>query len=261
MPEPNWTCLHLEREGWVAILILSRPPVNALSREMVGELAAAAGLLAGDSSVSVVVIRSDQSHFCAGADLKERQTIPDGQVSDVVSAIRDCFDAIAHLPQPTIAAVNGSALGGGAELALACDLRIMAEDVHFGFTEVSLGIIPGAGGTQRLPRLIGPSKAKELIFSGRILDSAGCLGYGLADRVVPVKDLEGAGLALARELTANAPLALRAAKQAILQGMDLPMADGLKIEGMAYDSLIHTRDRVEGLKAFMEKRSPDWRGE
>ncbi|MFB0515689.1 MAG: enoyl-CoA hydratase/isomerase family protein, partial [Candidatus Neomarinimicrobiota bacterium] len=157
MADTSWQYLHLEREGWIATLTLSRPPVNALSQDMVRELAEAAKVLAADDGVSVVLIRSDQRHFCAGADLKERSTIPDDQVSAVVGAIRDCFDDLARLPQPTIAAVHGSALGGGVELALACDLRIMADDVRFGFSEVSLGIIPGAGGTQRLPRLIGLS--------------------------------------------------------------------------------------------------------
>lgn len=257
----DWQHLRLERDGWIATLTLSRPPVNALSREMIRELAAAAETLAADESVSVVVIRSDQRHFCAGADLKERETIATSQVSMVVTAIRDCFDAVAHLPQPTVAAVHGSALGGGAELALACDLRIMAEDVRFGFSETSLGIIPGAGGTQRLPRLIGLSKAKELIFSARILDSAGCLELGLADRVVPRIDLHSAAESYAEELARNAPLALRAAKQAIIQGLERLMVGGLKAEGDAYDSLIPTRDREEGIKAFLEQRQPKWRGE
>jgi len=256
----NWQHLRLDRTGWVATLILSRPPVNALSREMVRELAAAAEALAADESVSMVVIRSDQRHFCAGADLKERGVIAPDQVSAVVAAIRDCFDAVAHLPQPTIAAVHGSALGGGAELALACDLRIMAEDVRFGCSETSLGIIPGAGGTQRLPRLIGLSKAKELIFSARILESAGCLELGLANRVVPADNLHQAAQDYAGELARNAPLALRAAKQAIIQGLEHPMTGGLEAEGEAYDSLIHTRDREEGIKAFLEQRQPKWRG-
>jgi len=260
MAAANWKHLRLDRDGWVATLTLSRPPVNALSQELVAELADAVGVLAGHDSVSVVVIRSDQRHFCVGADLKERAAIAPDQVSGAVTAIRDCFDAIARLPQPIIAAVQGSALGGGAELALACDLRVMADDVRFGFSEVSLGIIPGAGGTQRLPRLIGLSKAKELIFSARILDSAQCLELGLADRVVPRAELDQAARSYAGELARNAPLALRAAKQAILQGLERPMDEALKGEGEAYDSLVPTRDREEGLRAFLEKRPPKWRG-
>ncbi|UCD38064.1 MAG: enoyl-CoA hydratase/isomerase family protein [Fidelibacterota bacterium] len=257
---PQWQHLHLGRAGWIATLTLSRPPMNALSREMVKELAKSAEVLAGDEGVSVVLIRSDQRHFCVGADLKEREGIEDEQVTEVVSAIRDCFNAIAHLPQPTIAAVHGSAVGGGAELALACDLRIIAEDARFGFSEVSLGIIPGAGGTQHLPRLIGPSRAKELIFSAKILNGLECREWGLADRVVPAAELDHQAARFAAELSINAPLALRAAKRAILRGLELPWEEALEAEGQAYDGLVSSQDRIEGLKAFLEKRKPGWRG-
>ena len=260
MADSTWQHLRLDRDGWIATLTLSRPPVNALSGDLVRELAAATKVLAGDEGVSVVVLRSDQRHFCAGADLKERETLAADRVSAVVAAIRSCFDGIARLPQPTIVAVNGSALGGGAELALACDLRVMADDVRFGFPEVSLGIIPGGGGTQRLPRIIGPTRAKELIFSARILDGAGCLELGLAERVVPRAELAAAARSYAEELARNAPLALRAAKRAITQGLERPMAEALRQEGEAYDSLIPTRDREEGIRAFMEKRPPGWEG-
>jgi enoyl-CoA hydratase/carnithine racemase len=199
---------------------------------MVGELADAAKELASDDGVSVVLIRSDQEHFCAGADLKERETIHEDQ----------------------------SAVGGGAELALACDLRLLADDVRFGFSEVSLGIIPGGGGTQRLPRLIGLSRAKELIYSARLLDSSECLRLGLADHVVPCSELDQSVVNFAKELARNAPLALRAAKQAIIEGFDLPLVEALKTEGKAYDSLIRTEDREEGIKAFIEKRPPVWKG-
>ena len=256
----SWKNIRLDRDGWIASMILSRPPVNALSRDMVSELTDAAGELARDDSVSVVVIRSGQRHFCAGADLKERKGMPTDQISVMVEAIRQCFDMIARLPQPTIAAVHGSAVGGGAELALACDLRFMAEDVRFGFSEVSLGIIPGGGGTQNLPRLIGLSKAKELIFTARHLDSRECLRMGLADRVVPPPQLDKSVQAFANEIARNAPLALRAAKQAIIEGYDLPMKEALRAERRAYDSLIRTKDREEGIQAFLKKRAPDWTG-
>jgi enoyl-CoA hydratase/carnithine racemase len=256
----NWKHIRLDHDGWIAKLTLSRPPVNALSRDMVGELADAAKELASDDGVSVVLIRSDQEHFCAGADLKERETIHEDQVSAAVNAIRICFEAVARLPQPTVAAVRGSAVGGGAELALACDLRLLADDVRFGFSEVSLGIIPGGGGTQRLPRLIGLSRAKELIYSARLLDSSECLRLGLADHVVPCSELDQSVVNFAKELARNAPLALRAAKQAIIEGFDLPLVEALKTEGKAYDSLIRTEDREEGIKAFIEKRPPVWKG-
>ncbi|UCH09988.1 MAG: enoyl-CoA hydratase/isomerase family protein [Fidelibacterota bacterium] len=252
--------VQLDKVGWIATLTLSRPPVNALSQEMIGELNQAVEALAVDETVSVVVVRSDQPHFCVGADLKERQAVAPNQVASVVSAIRDCFQNLAELPQPTIAAVNGSALGGGAELALACDLRVMDDDVRFGLSETSLGIIPGAGGSQRLPRLIGLSQAKELIFSARTIEAEECLKLGLADRIVPAARLHDAADSFARELARNAPLALRAAKEAIRKGMDLPLAEALDVEARAYAKTIPTRDRVEGIKAFLEKRIPDWEG-
>ncbi|UCH09467.1 MAG: enoyl-CoA hydratase/isomerase family protein [Fidelibacterota bacterium] len=257
----DWNHIRIDRDGWLASLTLSRPPVNALSRDMVGELVDAAEEITGDNGVSVVIIRSDQQQFCAGADLKEREAMQRDQVSGVVESIRHWFDMIARLPQPTIASVHSGAIGGGAELALACDLRLMSDDVRFGFSEVSLGIIPGGGGTQRLPRLIGLSKAKELIFTARLLDSSECLRLGLADRVVPRPDLDQSVAAFAKDLTRNAPLALRAAKRAIIEGYDLPLEKALGSEGQAYDSLIRTKDREEGLKAFLEKRTPLWKGE
>lgn len=257
---PDMEFIRLDTEGWIGTLTLSRPPVNALSQAMVSELTRAASILAAANEISVVVIRSDQRHFCAGADLKERQVLAADKVASVVAAIGDCFRSIAELPQPTIAAINGTASGGGAELALACDLRIMGDDVSFGFSETSLGIIPGAGGTQRLPRLIGLGRAKELIFSARMLDSEECLKLGLANRVVPAAKLHQAATSFARELARNAPLALRAAKEAIRGGMDLTLAEGLDAEARAYAKTVPTRDRMEGLKAFLEKRDPDWSG-
>lgn len=260
MPNRDWKFLQLDTTDRIATLTLSRTPVNALSQAMITELTQAAETLAAEDEISVVVMRSDQGHFCAGADLKERQAVNSDQIAVVVGAIRDCFQDIANLPQPTIAAVNGSALGGGAELALACDLRIMSDDVRFGFSETSLGIIPGAGGTQRLPRLIGLSRAKELILSARIIDTDECLRLGLADRVVPAAQLHDAADSFAQELAQNAPLALRAAKEAILKGMELPLAEALEEEGRAYGKTIQTRDRTEGIKAFLEKRTPNWEG-
>ena len=261
MADPTWELLGLKQDGWIATLTLSRPPVNALSRDMVDQLRAATEVLAEMDSVSVIVFRSDLPHFCAGADLKERVNLSHDAAAAAVAAVSSCLDAVAGLHQPTIAAVNGAAIGGGAELALACDLRIMAGDVRFGLTETSLGVIPGAGGTQRLPRLIGPAAAKDLIFSARTVDSSACLSLGLANRVVPEGELERAARAYAAELAANAPLALRAAKQAILEGEGLSMPAGLQAEGDAYRELIHTRDREEGLRAFLEKRPPTWKGE
>ncbi len=253
--------LRLERSERVATVTLANPPVNALSQAMVAELAALAIELAEDDGLSVVVFRSALEHFCAGADLKERQTIPADQVAGVVTSIRDCFDAIARLPQITIAAVNGTALGGGAELALACDLRVMATDVRYGLTETALGIIPGAGGTQRLSRLVGTAKALELIAGARVIDGAQCLDLGIANRVATAGDLVTVADEWAQAIARQAPLALRAAKRAVLEGRELPLSQALDVERAAYDSLIDTADREEGLRAFTGKRPPKWRGE
>ncbi len=255
---PNHT--HLERSGRIATVTLSSPPVNALSKALVAELVGLAATLAKDDDTSVIVFRSGLEHFSAGADLKERQTIPPDEVSQVVTAIRDCFDALARLPQITIAAVNGTALGGGAELALACDLRVMAADVRFGFTETTLGIIPGGGGTQRLPRLVGSAKALELIATAKVLDGPECLELGIANRVVTAGELTAATDDLAQVIAKQAPLALRAAKWAVIQGREQPLSRALEIEGAAYDSLIDTVDREEGLRAFGEQRPPEWEG-
>ena len=261
MADPSWEFLELAQDGWIGTITLSRPPVNALSGDMVDQLCAATQQLAEMDSVSVVLFRSALPHFCAGADLKERVRLSHEAAAAAVAAVSACMDAVAGLPQPTIAAVNGAAVGGGAELALACDLRIMAGDVRFGLTETSLGVIPGAGGTQRLPRLIGPAAAKDLIFTARTLDSAACLSLGLANRVAPEGELHPAARAYAAELAQNAPLALRAAKRAILQGQGRLLPAGLMGEREAYGELINTRDREEGLRAFLKKRSPKWQGE
>lgn len=261
MTPPKFKFLNIEQDGWIATLTLSRSPVNALSRELVAELRAAAGAIAALDRTSVVLVRSSLPHFCAGADLKEREALSPREAAAAVADIGSCLDAIAALPQPTIAAVNGAAAGGGAELALACDLRIMSEDVRFALTETSLGIIPGAGGTQRLPRIIGLGAAKELIFTARPLDGPACLAKGLAHRLVSLQRLELEARAFAAELARNAPLALRAAKRALIQGQDLPLKEGLMAESEAYAELMGTRDRVEGLSAFLEKRPPEWKGE
>lgn len=260
MSNGDWEFLKLERIGWVATLTLSRPKVNALSRQMVAELAAAAKVIAADDDCSVVVITSDQPHFCAGADLKERQKLPEEEVAGVVAAIGAMINDIARLPQPSIASIYGTAVGGGAELALACDLRIMGESGQFGLNETSLGIIPGAGGTQRLTRLIGPARASALIYSAELMDASQCLVTGAVNRVVPDRMLRSAAQAWAEAFAENAPLALRAAKRAILEGADKPLSEGLEAEAAAYRQLIGTQDRREGMAAYLEKRRPQWQG-
>jgi enoyl-CoA hydratase/carnithine racemase len=215
-----------------------------------------------DRSIRCAIITgAGEKAFSAGADLKERRGMSLDETREYVHLIRTTFDAVAHLPFPTIAAANGVAFGGGMELMLACDLRVLVEQARVGLTETSVGILPGAGGTQRLPRLVGVTRAKELIFSARRVDSEEALQLGLVNRVVPAKELLPAAREMAAQITAQAPLAVRAAKHAIDTGLDAGIAAGLEIEASAYALLLPTRDRLEGLQAFAEKRPPKYRGE
>ncbi len=250
-----------EEDQGLVLLGLDRPGAkNALGRQLLGELEAALEALKGDATARVVVLHSRvEGVFCAGADLKERASMSQEEASAFVGRLRGAFTALERLPMPVIAAVEGAALGGGLELALACDLRVLGLAAKVGLPEVSLAIIPGAGGTQRLPRLVGRAKAKELIFTARRLGAREALDYGIADRVT-----EGAlagALALAREILPHGPVALRAAKEAIDRGLDADRDRGLAIEGECYARVIPTRDRLEGLAAFREKRPPVYRGE
>lgn len=242
---------------------LDRPDAkNALGRQLLAELEASLAELRNDVTVRAVVLHSlVPGVFCAGADLKERAGMSQEEASAFVARLRTSFTAMERLPMPVIAAVEGAALGGGLELALACDLRVLGAEAKVGLPEVGLAIIPGAGGTQRLPRLIGRSKAKELIFTARRLGAAEALAYGIADRVAPAgAALEGA-LDLARQILPHGPIALRAAKAAIDQGLDADRDGGLAIEQACYAQVIPTQDRLEGLAAFREKRKPVYRGQ
>ncbi|MDA5108749.1 enoyl-CoA hydratase [Brevibacillus thermoruber] len=253
----------LRKEGAVGVLTLNRPEVyNCLNLETLFTLRRLIAEIDADREIrAVIVTGAGEKAFCSGADLKERRTMTDLQVQLYIRTIRDTFSELERLPKPVIAAINGVALGGGTELALACDLRVMSESAQMGLTETSLGIIPGAGGTQRLPRLIGKGKAKELIFTARRVHAEEALAIGLVNRTAPPDQVMASALALAEEMAANAPLALAQAKFAIDYGMEADLATGLAMESSAYQVLIPTRDRLEGLEAFREKRKPVYRGE
>lgn len=210
---------------------------------------------------AVIITGAGDKAFCAGADLKERRTMTESQVRRFIRLIRDTFTRIEQLPQPVIAAINGVAFGGGTELALACDLRIAEEHAVMGLMETSLGIIPGARGTQRLPRLIGKAKAKELIFTAQQVNASEAEKWGLVNHVTRKgKGLEAA-LRLAKQMEQNAPLAIREAKFVINRGMETDLMTGLALETKAYETLIPTKDRLEGLRAFKEKRNFRYTGE
>lgn len=252
----------LERRGRAAWLTLNRPDAaNALSLPTLRRLRALLAELAADAEVwAVVLTGAGGKAFCAGADLKERRGFTEAQVREFVATIRATMDEVAALPQPTIAALNGHAFGGGCELALACDLRVMDAAARIGLTETSLAIIPGAGGCVRLPRLVGVAKAKEMILTSKRLDADEALACGLVHRVAAPGGVAAAAQDMAEAVLANGPLALRAAKAAVDGGMDLPTAQALVHEAACYERIIPTADRREALAAFAEKRPPRFEG-
>ncbi|MED3798978.1 enoyl-CoA hydratase [Lysinibacillus capsici] len=249
-------------EGSIGLITLSRPEAaNAMSVQLLHELSATLDQINGDPAVRVVLLTgAGEKAFCAGADLKERKGMSDRQVKQIVQLIGATVAKVETLAQPVIAVLNGVAFGGGLELALACDLRIAATHVKLGLTETSLGIIPGAGGTQRLPRLIGLGKAKELIYTARRLSAKEAEKYGIIEYVYEGHEVLDKAQQLALEMAKNAPLSLVQAKVAINQGVEVDLATGLKIESLAYSALIPTEDRLEGLLAFQEKRAPQYSG-
>ncbi len=242
---------------------LSRPEaMNALNRELVEALLEAASALHGDPVVRAVIFcgLGDRA-FSAGADLKERAGLGSVEVAEAVAAISRAMQAVGEIPVPTIAAINGVALGGGLELALACDIRLASSSAVLGLPETTLAIIPGGGGTQRLPRIAGEGRAKELIFTGRRISAAEALQYGIVHEIAAPDELRGRASQLARTIAANGPVAVRAAKEAIARGMELPLGQGFALENEMYGRTVPTKDRLEGLEAFREKRAPVYRGE
>ncbi len=255
--------LSFSVSDYVGHVRINRPPVNALGRDLIRELKQFSQEivpLCESAEVRALVLSAEGKHFCAGADLKERQSMPVEEVEPTVNATRDMASSVANIPVPVIAAVHGTAVGGGMELALAADIRILAQSARMGLRETALAIIPGAGGTQRLPRLIGPSRAMLWIATGRIFSADECLRDGVANQVVPDEDLLETAMALAKEIAQNGPVAVRAAKEAIWGGLDRPLADGLELEKASYRKTIPTQDRLEALKAFQEKRPPKFEG-
>jgi enoyl-CoA hydratase/carnithine racemase len=274
--------LLVEKEGPIAWLKLNRPKVmNCLNRELLKAIIAALAELAEDRSIRVIaIIGAGTKAFCAGADLAERKGMTQGDTLDYITLIQATMRAIEKQPQPVIAAINGSAWGGGFELALACDLRVMVEGAQLRLTEVRLGIIPGAGGTKRLPRLIGKSKAKELILTSAAVTARDGHHIGLINKVVNIDDgylaseefkaatnggfinpLMIAVRTWAEEIAQAAPLSLKQAKYAIDEGYDRDLEAGLALETKAYLTLVNSKDRQEGLNAFAEKRQPNYKGE
>ncbi len=254
--------LGVEEKDQVLILTLNRPAVmNALNFALLHAMRDQIDKVRFRTDIRVVIITgAGDKAFCAGADLKERAGLSEQQVKEFIFTIRNLFTAIENLNKPVLVAVNGFAFGGGTELALVGDIRIAAETATMGLTETRLAIIPGAGGTQRLPRLIGKGKAKELIFTGRRVGAPEALDIGLVNRVCPREKLLGACLEMAAMICETGPVAIEQAKYAINHGMETDLATGLAIESNAYWVTIPTQDRLEGLAAFREKRKPVYKG-
>src|SRR3954469_13427982 len=236
-----------------ATIRLTRPPMNALNTAMQEDLRAAASELAADDEVRAIVIYGGEKVFAAGADVKEFAGQDHAYMLRDAGRLTSSLDALARLPKPVIAAVTGYALGGGCELALTADFRISADDAKWGQPEILLGIIPGAGGTQRLPRLVGPAKAKDIIFTGRFVDAQEALEIGLVDAVVPAADVYTAAVEMVSRYARGPAFALRAAKEAIDGGLDAGLATGLRLESHLFASIFATEDSRTGMQSFIEK--------
>jgi methylglutaconyl-CoA hydratase len=235
---------------------------NAISTEMLRELSSHLARAQADRALRVVILTgAGDKAFCAGADLKERAGMSAEDVHRFHEGLRSALRAIEAAPQPFVAALNGAALGGGLELALACDLRLAADSAQLGLPEVALGIIPGGGGTQRLARLVGVAHAKDLVLTARRITAAEALAMGLVTRIAPSQRLLDEALQLAGQLARNAPVSLRQAKRAIDGGFHLPLEEALDLENRLYQDCLGTKDRTEALRAFAEKRPPVFTGE
>ena len=258
----NDDILLAEEDAGVLTLTLNRPDVmNSLNFQLLRALRDQIDAVRFRSDIRVVIIiGSGERAFCAGADLKERATLKPEQVKEFIFTIRSLFTSIEQVNKAVIAAVNGIALGGGTELALASDIRIASNNARMGLTETRLAIIPGAGGTQRLPRLVGKGKAKELIFTGQQLDAQEALKIGLVNKICEQKDLWDECKKMAGMICETGPIAIEQAKYAINYGMETDIHTGLAIESNAYWVCIPTEDRLEGLAAFKEKRKPVFKG-
>ena len=244
--------VNLEADGGIGTIRLDRPPVNALNDQLTGELAVAAREAASADEVRAVIIYGGEKAFAAGADIKEMAEASYAAMATRGSGLQEAMTLVAGIPKPVVAAITGYALGGGLELALAADFRVAGESARLGQPEILLGIIPGAGGTQRLPRLVGPARAKDIVFTGRMVKAAEAHAIGLVDQVAPDDSVYQAALDMVQRYAAGPTLALRAAKQAIDHGLDVDLTTGLEIERELFAALFATEDQRAGMRSFLE---------
>ncbi len=252
-----------EVDGGIAQITLNRPDrLNAISYQLMGELDDVLTKIEESPEIRVVILTGGTKCFCAGADIKERTSkqATSMEVYDNFHRSRRVFKKLENLPKPTIAAISGVAMGGGCELALVCDFRIASDTVKIGVPEVKIGVIPAAGGTQRLPRLVGAAKAKEMVFIGEPLDAKEAYRVGLVNKVVPVENLLEEARKWAAVLLERPPLTVKMAKAAINRGLEMSLDNALEYEAQCATLLFSTEDRLEGMRAFVEKRRPVFKG-
>jgi enoyl-CoA hydratase len=250
----------LDDEKGIGVIRLHRPPMNALNTTVQEELRAAAQEASARDDVRAVVVYGGEKVFAAGADIKEMVGMSYAEMAARATDLSSALDAVSRIPKPVVAAITGYALGGGCEIALACDWRVAADDAKLGQPEIRLGIIPGAGGTQRLARLIGPARAKDLVFTGRQVSAVEAAQLGLVDRVVPAAEVLETALAMVRPFANGPAQALRAAKQAIDGGLGLDLQSGLALETAVFAPLFATEDKRIGMQAFLDKEKPSFTG-
>jgi enoyl-CoA hydratase/carnithine racemase len=243
--------VRLQVEDGVGTIRLDRPPMNALNVQVQEELREAARRAGESKDVHAVVLYGGEKVFAAGADVKEMADMSYADMAERSGALQSAFTAVARIPKPVVAAITGYALGGGCELALCADFRVCGDNAKFGQPEILLGVIPGAGGTQRLPRLVGPARAKELIFSGRFVGAEEALRIGLVDQVVPADEVYAAARGMAARFVGGPTLALRAAKEAVDRGLEADIDTGLEIERLQFSGLFATEDRRTGMESFV----------
>lgn len=255
-----YTTILVETRDHVGLVRLNRPEArNALNSLLLQELMDALEAFDADPSIAAMVITGDERAFAAGADIRE---MAQASLVDMLnSPMIESFDRIRHLKKPVIAAVSGFSLGGGCELAMSCDMIVASQTARFGQPEITIGVIPGAGGTQRLTRAVGKALAMEMVLNNRTLKAEEALQFGLVNRVVPVESYLDEALQLASEIASRAPLAIRLAKEAVNKSYELSLTEGLDAERRSFYSLFASQDQKEGMQAFLEKRKPLWKGE